>query len=289
MAPLYFGYGSNLDIVDWLRWCAGHRVDPTCLRPVRPGWLPDMELVFDYRSVLRGGGALGVQPAPGKLAAGHLFELTREGWEALDRKEGVPNRYRRLECRVLDPLGGEHRAVTYEVAPEQRTGFTPPTPEYLEICRRGRGMYGVPSEDLEAAAVGSAVPACNALFVYGTLMQGEQRFARLQGIAAISPAWVRGRLLDHGAYPGLVCESPASAVQGELVRCEDIAATLRETDPVELFHGFGHADNLYRRALVEAHEADGSRTLAWTYVTLQTQAPTIAGGSWRAHRAAAAS
>ena len=286
MAPLYFGYGSNLDVVDWMRWCAGHGVDPTCLRPVRPGWLPDMEPVFDYRSVVRGGGALGIRRAPGKLAAGHLFELTREGWEALDRKEGVPARYRRLDCRVLDARGGEHAAITYEVAPEQRKAFTPPTQDYLDICRRGRGTFGVPLEDLEAAAAGVAVAACSALFVYGTLMQGEQRFVRLEshGIASLAPAWVRGRLVDHGAYPGLVCDG-ATMVHGELVYCTDIAATLRATDHVELFHGFGHPDNLYRRALVEAQTDDGRRTLAWTYVTSRPDAPVIPLGSWRTHRA----
>lgn len=71
---LYFGYGSNLCDVDWADFCHRYGVDPSCMQPLEPAWLPDMELVANYFSSGRGGGVLNVQPAVGGLVRPVPFE-----------------------------------------------------------------------------------------------------------------------------------------------------------------------------------------------------------------------
>lgn len=93
----YFAYGSNLNTDDLKRWCE-RRGKPFPLgRKVAVGHLPDTELVFDYRSVTRGGGALNLRPRKGQLASGVLFEVDARGWDTLDAKEGAPKYHERVD------------------------------------------------------------------------------------------------------------------------------------------------------------------------------------------------
>jgi hypothetical protein len=153
----YFGYGSNLDATDWQGFCATQSLTAS-LQPQGPAWLPDHELAFDYRSERRGGGALNVRPRIGGAASGFLFGVDEAALAALDRKEGVPRFYRRLDCVVLDADGMERRALTYQVIPERLTSFTAPSPDYLDVCRRGRREHGQTLDDLEHVAAGRPSP-----------------------------------------------------------------------------------------------------------------------------------
>ena len=69
-APLYFGYGSNLNAADMQRWADERSVPPLNLQPLEPVWLPDYVPVFDYYSRSRQGGALNLRPHRGGLTAG---------------------------------------------------------------------------------------------------------------------------------------------------------------------------------------------------------------------------
>src|SRR5271168_2880219 len=94
MAQLYFAYGSNLDNTDWAAWCTRNGFDPGCIQAIGPAVLPDVELVFDYHSQGRCGGVLNLRPRLGQCVDGMLFEVSDEGNEALDAKEGAPYVYR---------------------------------------------------------------------------------------------------------------------------------------------------------------------------------------------------
>ena len=76
---VYFAYGSNLDWRDWSKFCARHNADPRCMKPIGPALLPDVELVFNYRSVLREGGALNIRPRKGQVVYGVLFDSETVG------------------------------------------------------------------------------------------------------------------------------------------------------------------------------------------------------------------
>ncbi len=115
---VYFAYGSNLDQRDWSKFCARHNADPHCMKPIGPALLPDVELVFSYRSVLREGGALNIQPRKGQVVYGVLFDVNERGWEVLDIKESVAaGCYVRTKSVAITRGGQTTPVVTYVVTP----------------------------------------------------------------------------------------------------------------------------------------------------------------------------
>ena len=149
----YFGYGSNLHLADFARWCAERGFDPGGLRPVAPAWLPDAEPVFHYRSAARRGGALSVRPRRGSAVPGMLFDVDDGGLAALDAKEGAPRFYERVERVVVRADGEEERAFTYVVIPErQEERHIPPTPIYRRTVLEGLRSHGLPIAQVRAAS-----------------------------------------------------------------------------------------------------------------------------------------
>ena len=172
---LYFGYGSNLNQADFSGFCRrrGHRAE---LRPVGPAWLADSEPVFRYRSVSRGGGVVDFRPRLGGALPGMLYALDEPSWRALDDKEHPS--YRRVPGTALTEDGRAHPVITYEVVPELRGPFEAPHHDYLGLVVEGLRAWALPEELHVAAARGQTGPARpDALFVYGTLLQGEKRHA----------------------------------------------------------------------------------------------------------------
>lgn len=90
----------------------------------------------------------------------------------------------------------------------------------------------------------------NALFVYGTLKQGHLR-SRMWPHApqSIEPAMVRGRLLDLGAYPGLI--EGDEWVLGELWTLAEghVPRTLAVLDQVEGYDAVADRGLYIRRAI----------------------------------------
>jgi gamma-glutamylcyclotransferase (GGCT)/AIG2-like uncharacterized protein YtfP len=93
------------------------------------------------------------------------------------------------------------------------------------------------------------------LFTYGTLMRGYPLHGALVRRATfLGPARASGRLLDLGAYPGLI--DGDGAVHGELYRL-DAPELLRDLDREEGY-------NFQRRRTVVTL-GSGRRALAWVY------------------------
>ena len=119
------------------------------------------------------------------------------------------------------------------------------------------------------------------LFVYGSLMGGEEREGLLFHLSAV-PATAPGRLWRAAAgYPAFEYDHAGAAIRGELVGVED-PQLLRVLDLVE-----GVSDGLYSRVQIPVAGPDGSVT-AWTYVMDRHQrrragCTPIPGTDWRAH------
>jgi hypothetical protein len=123
------------------------------MKPIGPALLPDCELVFNYRSVLRAGGALNIRERKGHFVHGALFEVTELGWEVLDIKESVAKGcYTRIEHMAITRGGRPVPVTTYQVTPQRQEGFVPPSDEYAQIVSRGLKSFGLPSTQLEKAA-----------------------------------------------------------------------------------------------------------------------------------------
>jgi gamma-glutamylcyclotransferase (GGCT)/AIG2-like uncharacterized protein YtfP len=179
---------------------------------------------------------------------------------------------------------------TYVATEGTGAGFFEPTKEYVRVVADGLERWGLPGDALEAARRGVEVPqAVGALFVYGTLMRGEDRFALLEpfGLQCILLASARGSMLDLRAFPGLTRHrEPSREVRGEFVRIAELGPALQALDRIEGFRGFGIAGSLFRRTLIEVDAGDGRTRKAWVYelADAQSSAPAISSGDWRQHR-----
>jgi gamma-glutamylcyclotransferase (GGCT)/AIG2-like uncharacterized protein YtfP len=290
MIPRYsFAYGSNTDEQDWRDWCARHGHDPTAIRPISPGLLPDARLAFDFFGRGRGGGVLNFQSRLGGFIEGVVLEVSEAGWQALDQKEGAPRAYQRRTRHIILPDGQALEAIAYQVTPERQQGFVAPPTAYLNAVRRGFATHGLHPDPLEAAARDEE--GCHHLpdvFVYGTLMQGGfwHGPAAKAGITAITPAQATGTLFDLGDYPALTLGA-AAPIQGEILSFQDISTALPILDDIEDAAPDGGTSGMYRRTIMTVTDQAGQRRRAWAYVVAPQNlgaAPIIASGDWRAHQ-----
>lgn len=271
---LYFGYGSNLDALDWNAFCARWGFRGAELEPVSPALLLDHELVFDRYAASRQGGALNLRARPGQAAEGVVFRANAVALEALDQKEGAPAHYRRVPRHAVLPDGRVMAVMTY-LAPSQ--GHQPPHADYLAVVRRGQAAHGIAHDMMEAAAR-DAGPALliRHLFVYGTLMAGEANAHHLEGVPRM-PGRVRGSLHDCGGYPALALGG--GEVAGEVVELP--LERLAGMDALEGSAPAGAPGGMYRRGVLPVVTEAGSLR-AYAYIMDDAaRFPPIPSGDWR--------
>lgn len=129
----YFAYGSNLDektLSSRVRGEFPKRSSAT---------LPGYRLAFS--------GAASIGQSEGGIVYGALYRLTGSQLMLLDRFEGVPRAYVRINVTAQSG-GGQVSAVAYQFA--QKREFRPPTGQYLQIIRKGYSDLGHPPEAFEA-------------------------------------------------------------------------------------------------------------------------------------------
>jgi len=122
------------------------------------------------------------------------------------------------------------------------------------------------------------------LFVYGTL---DPRIAppavrpAVERLARVGPARVRGRLLDLGAYPGLILDPAGGDVHGTLFRLPQDPQVLERLDSYEGFD-LREPQSLFARVEARALVEGGGKIDVWLYVYNQDPgpAPVIASGNY---------
>jgi gamma-glutamylcyclotransferase len=88
----HFAYGSNMNRAQMLSRVGN-------ILEEHNAHLPNFELRFNKK--VRGGTAgANVQPSPGKTVYGVLYKIDESTFRSLDRYEGVPEHYRRIEIQV---------------------------------------------------------------------------------------------------------------------------------------------------------------------------------------------
>ncbi|MET0387569.1 MAG: gamma-glutamylcyclotransferase family protein [Polyangiales bacterium] len=145
-ATLYFAYGSNLDETQMRRRCAS-------ARRVGVATLPDYALSFDGHSRVWCGPVASLLPLPGSLVHGLVYDLQACDLAALDRFEGYPSSYTRIEVSLSDASGAGLRALTY-VRPSGDPRFTRGAPPvaYLTLLEQAYQRHGFDLGLLSAAA-----------------------------------------------------------------------------------------------------------------------------------------
>jgi gamma-glutamylcyclotransferase (GGCT)/AIG2-like uncharacterized protein YtfP len=276
---LYFGYGSNLDALDWNAFCERWGYAGAELTPVSTALLLDCELVFDHYASTRRGGALNLRERAGQAVEGVVFRANAAALYALDRKEGAPIHYQRLQRHAVLPDGSVVPVMTYAARSE---GFQRPHADYLGVVRRGQAVHGIAHHMMQAVARDMTPPlTIRHLFIYGTLMEGEANAHHLAGVARTSGR-VTGRLHDCGAYPALSLQ--AGEVSGEVVELP--LERLAGMDGLEGSAPGGAPGGMYRRSVLPVRTGAGL-IRAYAYVMDDAaRFPLIPAGDWRsvAHR-----
>jgi hypothetical protein len=144
MNGFYFAYGSNLDETQMRERC------PTARRGLR-AVLPDHALSFGGFSHRWGGAVASVLRAPGARVHGLLYAIGAEDIAALDRFEGHPFAYERVQRIVVDENCRRRRVFLY-LQPEDTFEFWQPAPDYYAVLRSAYAKLGFDRKRLAAAA-----------------------------------------------------------------------------------------------------------------------------------------
>jgi hypothetical protein len=132
--PLYFAYGSNMDVEAMVRRCPRSkpiglaRLERHRLAIMREGWLTAVR-------------------APRAAVHGLLWELALADVPALDRYEGLP---KGLYAKVVQPVvapGGAKRAIVYFGA---NAGPGVPNPDYIAEIIAAARAWNLPAEAVAA-------------------------------------------------------------------------------------------------------------------------------------------
>lgn len=136
----YFAYASNMNRAQ-MQSRAGQILEE------KLGRLENYELAFNKK--VRGGTAgANLRPAPGKFVEGVLYKINESAFRNLDRAEGAPVHYRRIQVTVKD---GEGKPVTAQafIAAKVEKGLRPAS-HYLKTILDGATEHNLPSEYIES-------------------------------------------------------------------------------------------------------------------------------------------
>ena len=141
----YFAYGSNMNR-------AQMRSRAKEILEEQPARLENYELVFNKK--VRGGSATAnIRPSPGKTVFGVLYKIPDAALRNLDRYQGAPEHYRRIEVTATNRDGKKIAAQAY-IATKVEKGLRP-APHYLQTILDGAAEHSLPEEyiaEIKAAA-----------------------------------------------------------------------------------------------------------------------------------------
>lgn len=133
---LYFAYGSNLCTYSMSQRCPA-------ARPVGTAMLMDWRMTFR--------GVADVEPAPGEIAYGAVWQITRKCEDALDRYEGVSGGFYSKEYMTVETESGPQEALVYVMNYRYIDNCSMPSKSYLGTIARGYRDFNLPDKALSAA------------------------------------------------------------------------------------------------------------------------------------------
>ena len=145
----YFAYGSNMNRAQ-MRSRAGQIFEEQL------GRLENYEMLFNKKA--RGGsGTANIRPAPGKTVYGVLYKIPQSAFRNLDRYEGVPEHYRRIEVNVTNGAGKKIAAQAFIATKVEKS--LRPASHYLQVILEGAGEHGLPAEYIAQIKAAAGVPS----------------------------------------------------------------------------------------------------------------------------------
>ncbi len=131
---LYFAYGSNMHPGQMAKRCPGCAF-------VALARLKDHRLTFSrFWGAWGGGGVADIQPSPGSVVEGVVWEITGAHRQTLDDYEDYPTSYTRKDVVVETADGRMLTAFAYAAKP---TGAYRPARRYLEEILEGARAHNL--------------------------------------------------------------------------------------------------------------------------------------------------
>ena len=124
----YFAYASNLNRKQMLERCPDSK-------PKFIATLHNYKLVFVGWSRQWRGGTASIKPFRDEKVHGAIYEITEQCLRQLDKYEGYPDKYNRLNVTVFDEDSEPIEAITYIKAGQLEE--TQPSKEYLAVIQQG--------------------------------------------------------------------------------------------------------------------------------------------------------
>jgi gamma-glutamylcyclotransferase len=130
----YFVYASNLSRQQMAERCPG-------AKPKFIATLPNYKLIFAGWSRKWHGGVASIKPLRGEKVIGAIYEISDRDLRLLDKHEGYPAIYNRIDIVAFTEDGEPVKAVTY-IKVEQ-SEETKPSREYVATIQQGYRDWGI--------------------------------------------------------------------------------------------------------------------------------------------------
>ena len=124
----YFAYASNLSQKRMSECCPDSK-------PAFTATLTNYKLIFTGWSRKWRGGVATIRPFRGGRVIGAVYEISERDLGFLDKHEGYPSIYDRLNVVVISKDGEPVEAATY--IKREQAEETQPSEQYLEVIRQG--------------------------------------------------------------------------------------------------------------------------------------------------------
>ena len=130
----YFAYGLNLNRQQMPQYCPNNH-------PRFSAELPNYKLIFSGWSRQWRGGSADIKHSRGDKVLGGLYEVAETDLARLDRAEGCPDSYKRINVIVFRDTGEAVEAFTY--IKSRQADEAKPSIEYLKIIQQGYRDWGL--------------------------------------------------------------------------------------------------------------------------------------------------
>ena len=130
----YFAYGSNLDREQMRACCPG-------ASPAFTASLHHYKLIFSGWSRRWHGGTASIRAVRGEKVLGGVYEVSKSDLRRLDKEEGYPDKYDRIEVIINREMGEPVKAFTYIL--KRQPGEAKPSADYLAVIQRGYRDWGL--------------------------------------------------------------------------------------------------------------------------------------------------
>ena len=130
----YFAYATNLSRQQMAERCPE-------AKPKFIATLPNYKLIFAGWSRKWHGGVASIKPFRGEKVTGAIYEISERDLRLLDKHEGYPATYNRIDIVAFNEDGEPVKAVTY-IKVEQ-SEETKPSREYVATIQQGYRDWGI--------------------------------------------------------------------------------------------------------------------------------------------------